>query len=140
MKTLLRCCVLRCLIWVYTACLDMSVLILRELSLPYGSHQQIHKDEWQTIKTLLRCCVLRRLIRVYTACSDMSFSILRAMRKGTTIADLRTKCARFTYGKAKFCLRMVSCFFFFFFPGFSGFRPPLMNDRLDIREIFSKGP
>ena len=26
-----------------------------------------------------------------------------------------------------------------FFPGFSGFRPSLMNDRLDIREIFLKG-
>ena len=26
------------------------------------------------------------------------------------------------------------------FPGFSGFRPPLMNDRLDISEIFLKGP
>ena len=27
-----------------------------------------------------------------------------------------------------------------FFPGFSGFRPPLMNDQLDISEIFLKGP
>ena len=27
-----------------------------------------------------------------------------------------------------------------FFPGFSGFRPPLMNDRIDISEIFLKGP
>ena len=27
-----------------------------------------------------------------------------------------------------------------FFPRFSGFRPPLMNDRLDISEIFLKGP
>ena len=27
-----------------------------------------------------------------------------------------------------------------FFPGFSGFRPPLMKDRLDISEIFLKGP
>ena len=26
------------------------------------------------------------------------------------------------------------------FPRFSGFRPPLMNDRLDISEIFLKGP
>ena len=26
------------------------------------------------------------------------------------------------------------------FPGFSGFRPPLMKDRLDISEIFLKGP
>ena len=26
-----------------------------------------------------------------------------------------------------------------FFPGFSGFRPPLMKDRLDISEIFLKG-
>ena len=26
------------------------------------------------------------------------------------------------------------------FPGFSGFRPLLMNDRLDISEIFLKGP
>ena len=26
------------------------------------------------------------------------------------------------------------------FPGFSSFRPPLMNDRLDISEIFLKGP
>ena len=25
-----------------------------------------------------------------------------------------------------------------FFPGFSGFRPSLMNDRLDISEIFLK--
>ena len=25
------------------------------------------------------------------------------------------------------------------FPGFSGFRPPLMNDRLGISEIFLKG-
>ena len=24
-------------------------------------------------------------------------------------------------------------------PGFSGFRPPLMNDQLDINEIFLKG-
>ena len=38
--------------------------------------------------------------------------------------------------KAKFCLQMVR----WFFPGFSGFRPPLMNDRLDISEIFLKGP
>ena len=27
-----------------------------------------------------------------------------------------------------------------FFPVFSGFRPPLMNERLDISEIFLKGP
>ena len=27
-----------------------------------------------------------------------------------------------------------------FYPGFSGFRPPLMNDRLDINEIVLKGP
>ena len=27
-----------------------------------------------------------------------------------------------------------------FFPGFSGFRPPLMNYQLDISEIFLKGP
>ena len=27
-----------------------------------------------------------------------------------------------------------------FFPGFSGFRPPLMNDWLDISEIFLKRP
>ena len=26
------------------------------------------------------------------------------------------------------------------FPGFSGFRPPLMNDRHGISEIFLKGP
>ena len=26
-----------------------------------------------------------------------------------------------------------------FFLGFSGFRPPLMNDRLDISELFLKG-
>ena len=26
------------------------------------------------------------------------------------------------------------------FPQVSGFRPPLMNDRLDISEIFLKGP
>ena len=26
------------------------------------------------------------------------------------------------------------------FPGFSGFHPPLMNDQLDINEIFLKGP
>ena len=25
-------------------------------------------------------------------------------------------------------------------PGFSGFRPPLMNDQLDISVIFLKGP
>ena len=36
----------------------------------------------------------------------------------------------------KFCLRMVR----WFFSGFSGFRPPSMNDRLDISEIFLKGP
>ena len=39
-------------------------------------------------------------------------------------------------GKAKFCLRMVK----WFFPGYSGFRPALMNNRLDISEIFLKGP
>ena len=27
-----------------------------------------------------------------------------------------------------------------FYPGFSGFRPPLMNDRHDISEIVLKGP
>ena len=27
-----------------------------------------------------------------------------------------------------------------FFSGYSGFRPPSMNDRLDISEIFLKGP
>ena len=27
-----------------------------------------------------------------------------------------------------------------FYPGFPGFRPPLMNDRLDISEIALKGP
>ena len=27
-----------------------------------------------------------------------------------------------------------------FYPGFSGFRPPLMKDRLDINEIVLKGP
>ena len=26
------------------------------------------------------------------------------------------------------------------FPRFSGFRPPLMNDRLDVSELFLKGP
>ena len=36
----------------------------------------------------------------------------------------------------KFCLRMVR----WFFAGYSGFRPPSMNDRLDISEIFLKGP
>ena len=36
--------------------------------------------------------------------------------------------------KAKFCLLMVRCFF----PGFPGFRLPLMNDRLDISGIFLK--
>ena len=41
-----------------------------------------------------------------------------------------------TCGKAKFCLRMVR----WFFPRFSGFRPPLMNDQLYISEIFLKGP
>ena len=44
--------------------------------------------------------------------------------------------ARVICGKAKFCLRMVR----WFFSGFSGFRPPSMNDRLDISEIFLKGP
>ena len=37
--------------------------------------------------------------------------------------------------KAKFYLRMVS----WFFPGFSGFRPPLLKDLLNISEIFLKG-
>ena len=32
---------------------------------------------------------------------------------------------------------MVSCFFF---PGFSSYCPPLMNDWLDISEIDLKGP
>ena len=40
------------------------------------------------------------------------------------------------YDRHTFCLRMVR----WFFSGFSGFRPPLMNDRLDISEIFLKGP
>ena len=44
--------------------------------------------------------------------------------------------ARVTTGKAKFCLRMVMCFF----PGFSGFCPPLMNNQLCISEILLKGP
>ena len=44
--------------------------------------------------------------------------------------------ARVICGKAKFCLRMVR----WFFSGFSGFRPPSMNDRLDISELFLKGP
>ena len=44
--------------------------------------------------------------------------------------------ARVICGKAKFCLRMVR----WFFSKFSGFRPPSMNDRLDISEIFLKGP
>ena len=39
-------------------------------------------------------------------------------------------------GKAKFCLRMVR----WFLPGFSGFPPSLRNNRLDISEIFLKGP
>ena len=34
-----------------------------------------------------------------------------------------------------FCLRMVR----WFFPGLSGFRPPLLNDQLDRNEIFLKG-
>ena len=38
--------------------------------------------------------------------------------------------------RAKFCLQMVR----WFFPGFSSFRPHLMNGRLDINEIFLKGP
>ena len=38
--------------------------------------------------------------------------------------------------EAKFCLRMVRCFF----PGFSGFRPLLINDQFSINEIFLKGP
>ena len=41
-----------------------------------------------------------------------------------------------TCGKAKLCLWMVR----WFLPGFSGFHPPLMNDRLDIGEISLKGP
>ena len=36
-------------------------------------------------------------------------------------------------GKHKFCLRIIRWFF-------SGVRLPLMNDRLDISEIFLKGP
>ena len=43
---------------------------------------------------------------------------------------------RVTCGKAKLSLRRVRCFF----PGFSGFRPPLMKDQLDISEIFLKRP
>ena len=48
---------------------------------------------------------------------------------------MNPKYARVICGKAKFCLRMVR----WFFSGFSGFRPPSMNDRLDISEIFLKG-
>ena len=43
--------------------------------------------------------------------------------------------SRVTCGKAKFCLRIVR----WFFPGFSSFHPPLMNDWLDISEIFLNG-
>ena len=52
------------------------------------------------------------------------------------IQTTRFSLARVICGKAKFCLRMVR----WFFSGFSGFRPPSMNDRLDISEIFLKGP
>ena len=38
-------------------------------------------------------------------------------------------------GKPSFAYGQV-----FFFPGFSGFCPPLMNGRLDISEIFLKEP
>ena len=38
-------------------------------------------------------------------------------------------------GKAKFCLWVVR----WFFPEFSSFRPPLMDDRLNMGEIFLKG-
>ena len=41
--------------------------------------------------------------------------------------------ARVICGKAKFCLRMVR----WFFSGYSGFRPPSMNDRLDISVKYS---
>ena len=43
-------------------------------------------------------------------------------------ASLRTR------GKAKFCLRMVS----WFPPGLSSFRPPLMNDQLDMWNILER--
>ena len=39
-----------------------------------------------------------------------------------------------TCGKAKFCLRMVK----WFFPGFPGFCPPLMNDWLDMWNILER--
>ena len=54
----------------------------------------------------------------------------------TNVLKCGSSFARVTCGKAKFCLRMVR----WFFSGFFGFRPPLMNDRLDISEIFLKGP
>ena len=41
-----------------------------------------------------------------------------------------------TIHKQNLALRMVR----WFFSGFSGFRPPSMNHRLDISEIFLKGP
>ena len=37
--------------------------------------------------------------------------------------------------EAKFCIQMVR----WFSPGFSGFRPSLMKDWLNISEIFLKG-
>ena len=53
-----------------------------------------------------------------------------------TVHRCGSSVARVTYGKAMFCLRMVR----WFSPGFSGFCPPLMNDRLDTSEIFLKEP
>ena len=57
------------------------------------------------------------------------------MAQLTARLTVNQEVARVTCGKAKFCLRMVK----WFLSRFSGFRPLLMNDRLDTSEIFLKG-
>ena len=47
---------------------------------------------------------------------------------------LGNRSGHITCGKGVICLRMIR----WFSPGYSGFRQPLMNDQLDISEIFLK--
>ena len=96
---------------------------------------------------------MSHLIRIYTVCHSVFDFRLKPLFASVDMAKFRdgrvhlknsgmkglnnverdavVRGSLWSCWKAKFCLRMIR----WFFPGFSRFRPPLMNDLLNISEI-----
>ena len=108
---------------------DGQVVFLRVLRFSPTFDERSARYKWN---------ILERAVKLLRLC--WGFAVFRFYFYALDIFKVSHRCgsilARVICGKAKFCLRMVR----WFFSGFSGFRPPSMNDRLDISEIFLKGP